>query len=882
MEVRVVVGLSLLIGLSLSAALVATSRVVTSRSLAQASNTLDAARAAFYVLVRHRAESAAAQARLITTLPVFRAHIGDSQLARDGATLDAMVDQYCQQLKAQFCILTDEHGDWTSKPGWPARETPPPGIRSSIDAAVAGRSHHDIFSIGHHLVLVVSEPALFAHEVLGTFTVGYALDDVVAQELAEVTHCEVNLVAADHLSGTTMTGVGRAELEGLLAAGKLQAQESLSLDMQSIAGRRYVTGVFPLSPDRPLSGGSRMLLLQDWAPTQQFLDELRNRFFRAGALIFLFTFAAGVVFSRRMTRPFADIAAAAGEIAAGDWTQQVPIRGSAESTMMAVAFNQMSTHLRHWRQEAQDRSARLEASYERFSSVTESARDAIISTDQDGAVTFWSRSAETIFGYAEDDAMGQSLTRFVAESDRDACLDALTSTRPDRAGAAFGRTIEIVGVRNDGVQFPIELSVSSWQTGGATYFTAIVRDVTERRQGEEVLRQREDQLRQGQKMEAIGRLATGVAHDFNNLLTAIRGYGELLFHSLEQEDPRRLDADEIIKATDRAAGLTRQLLTFSRRRVVARQVLALNEVLAGTERILRRLIGEDIDLMFVGGAELGHVRADAGQIEQVLVNLVVNARDSMPSGGKLRIELSNVDLDVRTAVAHAGLSPGRYVRLMVTDTGCGMSPETASHIFEPFFTTKEEGKGTGLGLATAYGIVQQSGGTIEVNSRLGEGTVFRIYLPHVAGAEPAVMPQQAARPASRGTETILLAEDDEGVRALVGAVLRWNGYVVLEAPDGEQALEIAETSAARIHLLMTDVVMPGMSGPILFERVSALRPATRVLFMSDYSDDAMLRHRVETGGAQFIQKPFAMDALAAKVRDALEAPAVDQLESPPA
>jgi PAS domain S-box-containing protein len=881
MEVRVVVGLSLLLGLSLGAALIATTRVVTSRSLAQARGTLETARSTFYVLVRRRAESAAAQTRLITTLPVFRAHIGDAQLERDGATLDAIVDEYRQQLKAQFCILANRNGVWTSSPGWPAGETPPPGIRSSVEAASAGRSHYDILPISHRLVLVVSEPALSAEEGLGTFTVGYALDDVVAEELAEVTHCEVNLVAADHLSGTSLHGAGRAELAGLLAAGKLQIEQSLSLDMQSIAGRRYVTGAFPLSPDRPSIGTDRMLLLQDWQPTQRFLDELRIRFLRAAGLIFLLALAAGVVFNRWITRPFQDIAAAAGDIAAGNWTRQVPIRGSGESTTMAVAFNEMSTHLRHWRQEAHDRSARLEASYERFSSVTESARDAIISTDQDGAVAFWSRSAGTIFGYAEDEAIGQSLARFIAESDRHVCLAALTSTGPDQAGAEFGRTIEITGIRKDGVRFPIELSVSSWQTGGATHFTAVVRDITERKQGEDVLRQREDQLRQAQKMEAIGRLAGGVAHDFNNLLMAMRGYGELVLNSFEPDDPRRLDADEIIKAADRASGLTRQLLTFSRQGVLAPKVLALEEVVARTERILRRLIGEDIDLTYVCEAALGHVRADAGQIEQVLVNLAVNARDAMPSGGKLRIELSNIGLDARTATAHAGLSPGAYVRLTVTDTGCGMSADTASHIFEPFFTTKEEGKGTGLGLATAYGIVQQNGGIIEVDSQPDQGTVFRIYLPHVADAEPEAVPAQPVRAPSRGAETILVAEDDESVRTLVATVLRKSGYIVLEAADGEQAIELAGTSAASIHLLLTDVVMPGMSGRLLFERMSGLSPETRVLFMSGYSEDAMLRHGVQTTGAQFIQKPFSMDALAARVREALGTTGVDAFASPP-
>jgi hypothetical protein len=268
MEARVVVGLSLLIGLSLSAALIATSRVVTSRSLAQASDTLEAARSAFYVLVRRQTEFAVAQTRLITALPVFRAHISDARLARDGATLDAMVDEYRHQLKAQFCILTDRNGNWMSHPGWPAGEPlPSPGIRSNVAAAVAGRSHHDVLSIGHRLVLVVSEPALFAEEVLGTFTVGYALDDVVANELAQVTHCEVNLIADDQLSGTSLTGASRAALASLLAGGRLQTQSGSSLDLQSIAGRRFVTGAFPLSPDRPSSAKDGMLLLLDWQPT---------------------------------------------------------------------------------------------------------------------------------------------------------------------------------------------------------------------------------------------------------------------------------------------------------------------------------------------------------------------------------------------------------------------------------------------------------------------------------------------------------------------------------------------------------------------------------------------------------------------------------------
>jgi PAS domain S-box-containing protein len=544
MEVRVVLGLSLLIGLSLGAALFATSRVVTDRSLAQASDALQSARSAFYVLVRRQIDFAAAQTRLITALPVFRAHMVDLRLAGDRATLDAMVDEYRSQLNAQFCILTDRNGTWTSSPGWPAGEAAPAGVRASIAAAAAGRSHHEILSIGRHLVLAVSEPALFAEEVLGTFTVGYALGDAVAVELKQVTHSEVNLVGGAHLSGTSLSGAGRAELEGLLAAGQLQTGPTVTHEMQSIAGLRYVTGVFPLSAAASGAPGDRLLLLQDWEPTRRFLDELRNSFLRAGGVIFLFTLAAGVLFSRRITRPFQDVAAAAGDLAAGNWTRQVPIRGSAESTTMALAFNQMSTHLRHWHQEAQDRSARLQASYERFAAVTESARDAIIATDQDGRVAFWSRSAGTIFGYGEEEAIGQSLARFVAEPDRRACLAALKSIGSSEAGAAFGRTIEVAALGRNGVQFPVELSVSVWQTGGATQFTAVVREIAERKRAEAELQHANDEI-QLQRLRVFRATMRTVQDIVNNLLNGL----QLVHIEAEGQLPPEMQAliDQVIQ-----------------------------------------------------------------------------------------------------------------------------------------------------------------------------------------------------------------------------------------------------------------------------------------------------------------------------------------------
>jgi CheY-like chemotaxis protein len=372
-------------------------------------------------------------------------------------------------------------------------------------------------------------------------------------------------------------------------------------------------------------------------------------------------------------------------------------------------------------------------------------------------------------------------------------------------------------------------------------------------------------------MEAIGLLAGGVAHDFNNLLMAIHGYSELVLMDLDPGHKCRGDIDEILKASKRASALTHQLLAFSRRQVLAPQVLSLSAVLAGTEKLLRRLIAEDIEISSTTGPDLGSVRADPGQIEQVLINLAVNARDAMPGGGRLNFALANVHLDDNQS-ALLGLTPGRYVRLEVSDTGCGMTPEVVSRIFEPFFTTKEEGRGTGLGLATVYGIVQQSGGSIRVDSRPGHGTTFQIDLPRCEGEEAAARRAPAPGRSTSGSETVLLVEDDERVRALVGTMLRRCGYAVLDADGGERALEITRAHRGSIDLLLTDVVMPAMNGRVLAERLQALSPATRVLFMSGYSD-ATLRAGMLTAEVALLQKPFSSAALGAKVREVLESAA---------
>ena len=399
---------------------------------------------------------------------------------------------------------------------------------------------------------------------------------------------------------------------------------------------------------------------------------------------------------------------------------------------------------------------------------------------------------------------------------------------------------------------------------GAVYrLVGVSEDITQ-------LRQTEERFVQAQKMEAVGRLAGGIAHDFNNLLTAIIGSSELLLEGLSAHDQRREDLEEIRKAGQRAAGLTRQLLAFSRQQVLEPRVLDLNELIVDLEKMLRRLIGEDVDLRTVLAPELGAVRADPGQLEQVIMNLTVNARDAMPLGGKVTIETANADLDETYAAAHAPVVSGPYVMLAVSDTGTGMTPDVKAHLFEPFFTTKEQGKGTGLGLATVYGIVKQSEGYVWVYSELGQGTTFKIYLPRAAQDVTSSPPKAASPSSTRGSETVLVAEDEEAVRKLTRRVLEAQGYTVLAAADGPEALRLAHTHAGPIHLLLTDVVMPSMSGRELAELVVSTRRETKVLYLSGYTDDAVIRHGVLEPGVAFLQKPFTPQTLARKLREVLD------------
>ncbi|MGC8874422.1 MAG: PAS domain S-box protein [Chloroflexia bacterium] len=527
----------------------------------------------------------------------------------------------------------------------------------------------------------------------------------------------------------------------------------------------------------------------------------------------------------------------------------------AEVALLATVANDIAQAI-----ERRQTIAALAESEDRYRHLIDLMPDGV-SVHQDGRIRMINRAGATLLGYDDpQELIGRPALEIVHPDDREKVQERIRAILTD------GRKVPPLEerlLRRDGTAVEVEVAAGPFVLEGRPAVLVVMRDIATRKRLEE-------QLRQSQKMEAVGRLAGGVAHDFNNLLTAISGYAEFILNGLPPQDPLRYDAEAILKASERARTLTRQLLAFSRRQVMELKVVDLNSILQDLGRMLRRIIGEDIDMVMALSPDLGHVRVDPSQFEQVVVNLAVNARDAMPTGGQLTLETRNVFLDEAYAQDHPYVRPGEYVLVSVSDTGVGMPPEVREHLFEPFFTTKSLGEGTGLGLATVYGIVKQSGGHIQVYSEVGHGTTFKIYFPRIY--EP-MEPLEERSPAERlpeGSETVLVVEDNEMVRTLACRVLREQGYTVLEAKESAQALELARKYGGYIHLLLTDVVMPQMSGRLLSETLQQTYPGMQTLYMSGYTDNVVVQHGILEPGVAFIQKPFTPRDLARKVREVLD------------
>jgi PAS domain S-box-containing protein len=510
----------------------------------------------------------------------------------------------------------------------------------------------------------------------------------------------------------------------------------------------------------------------------------------------------------------------------------------------------------------------LRESEERLRELFDSAPVGYHELNLQGRIIQVNQTELGMLGYMAKEMIGQPVWKFIVEEDqfREAMMAKLTK------GVSSSKALEHNFKRKDGTSFPalVEDLILKDSVGSIKGIRSTLQDITERKKAEEEMVSLQEQFRQSQKMEAIGRLAGGIAHDFNNLLTIIKGYSQLSLMELTEDHPLKGSIQEISKAADRASGLTRQLLAFSRRQILEVKVLDFNALLHDLEKMLHRILGEDIELATFLSENLGRVKADPGQMEQVIMNLAVNARDAMSSGGKLTIETKNVELDQEYARSHVGSKPGHYVMVSASDTGVGMPPEIRERIFEPFFTTKEKGKGTGLGLSTVYGIVKQSQGNIWVYSEPGYGTTFKIYLPQVDEPVEASKDKLSERELVGGNETILVVEDEEEVRKLTVRILKDKGYRVLTASDGNAALAVGKRYVSPIHLMLTDVVMPGLNGRELAKKMESFHPKMKVLYMSGYTENAIVHHGILEEKMDYLPKPFTVEGLTKKVREALD------------
>jgi PAS domain S-box-containing protein len=854
-QTRIVVSFLILITLVQAGSLVAVNSAIERSARAHVKAQLATAAHVFGGLIEARNRRLLESARILSGDFPFKQVVS----LDDPGTLLSAMDNHRMRIGADLMMVVGLDGrllgDTLHRVG--PRGTPFSGVPDLIHAAEQTGEVAAFVLIDDRPYQVVAVPLLAPAPIAWIF-MGFLVDHLLAEELQKATSSHVSFVHGESRGGawssftsTLWPGARQALLEAL-SRHRRWGDEPQAFELP---GAEIETLVIPLpSPTGTRMGATLQRSLVDaMEPYQGLRLGLLGLFVAAAAV----SIAGGVWIARGVSRPVRQLVTVARRIAAGQYDGAgVPSRQGDEFGELVATFNRMMSAVA-------EREERLRESEERFRAMTETAIDGVVTADGNGDIVSWNRGAETIFGYAAAEVLGAPLARVIPERYRHVPREALEQLQSTGQPQRIGRSVELHGVRKDGREFPAELSLATWETRQGQFVTGIIRDVTERKQLEE-------QFRQAQKMESIGRLAGGVAHDFNNLLTVIGGQADLVRAALHGDDPVERRIGMIQKAAAHAAELTRQLLAFSRKQVLEPRILDLNAVVAGIEPMLRRLIGEDLDLVIRPSVGLGRVKADPAQIAQIILNLVVNARDAMPVGGKITIETSDVELDSAHAHRHPDTAPGPYVVLAVTDTGIGMDEKTRTRIFEPFFTTKGPGKGTGLGLATVYGIIKQSNGNIGVYSEPGRGSTFKVYLPRVEH-EIEPVPVTAIPFPADGSETILLAEDNEMVRELTCEILERHGYRVLEARHGVDALDITQRYHGPIHLLLTDVVMPEMGGPELAERLGPERPEMKVLYMSGYTADALVHQGRVPQRIAFLPKPVHPETLLRRVHEVLHA-----------
>jgi PAS domain S-box-containing protein len=756
-----------------------------------------------------------------------------------------------QELKVSFVVILDNSGHKVFSKGFDlshAGEAPvPEGIDENLKTGSSILNHQSLESrvsgilmLRDGPVLVDSRPVLTSDShgpIAGTLIMGRVLDAAEVQHLSQMIHTPLTVERLDGPNSNVDFPPDFYRISG-------QSPTHIRvLDQDSLAAYQELDDIY----GRPAVILRVILPRTIYAQGQTTLLQFTMLLLAAALL-----FGAGTLYllERVILSRVADLSDGITQIgASGNLSARLEIRGADELAYLGTAINSMLADLEKAQVEQHQGRTRLGVMIEKMPAL-------LWTTDTELRFSSAVGAALESLGLRSNELTGKTLFEYFQTKDPE--FSPIAAHKKALRGESV--TYELEWQRR---VFESHVQPFRGSEGELIGVIGVALDITDRKH-------LADQLRQAQKMQAVGELAGGVAHDFNNLLMVVKGHAEMLLERLPKSSTERSNVEQIQTAAERAASLTAQLLAFSRKQVLQPRVLDLNEVVGGMIQMVSRVIGENIELAFMPGARLGSVKADPSQIEQVVLNLVVNARDAMPQGGRLTIETASVELDKNYTVQHAIVEPGPYVMLTVTDTGCGMDAKTQARIFEPFFTTKEQGKGTGLGLATVYGVIKQSGGYIWVYSESGRGTTFKIYLPKITAKVEALTAVKTIPAPASGSETILFVEDEQSVRELVREYLSARGYSVLEASDGIQALDIAAAHPGAIQLLVTDVVMPRLSGRELASQIATARRDLKVLYISGYTDDSIFRHGVLEGGMEFLQKPFNLRTLAQKIREILD------------